>query len=176
LAPFSSIQSVGVHVLPEWLSLTFSHSADSILYTVTKDSVLRIFLPVLDSPQLLQLHASLDLFSSLPFSIASDYESACSSVFWMDREVLGNTFNHTLKTCSEEEDGRRRRITEIKEEGWDMFLRILADGSIVVTAVAVSNYRSSYMVISTMHLEYRPQASNTAQAIYHPATTTLVAS
>jgi hypothetical protein len=140
-----------------------SYSAESILYTVTKDSVLRIFLPVLDSPQLLQLHASLDLFSSLPFSIASDYhESSCSSIFWMDREVLGNALNHASKMRSDEEDARSRRIAEIQEEGWDLFLRVLGDGSIVVTAVAVSIYLFRCMVVSTKHLEYRPQASNTA--------------
>ena len=153
------------------------HSADSILYTVTKDSVLRIFLPVLDSPQLLQLHASLDLFSSLPFSIASDYlESSCSSVFWIDREVLADTLNHSLKTLSAEEDGRSKRLAEIKEEGWDMFLRILGDGSLVVTAIAVSTYVFSSMIVSTKPPEYRPQASNTSQAIHHPAATSLLAS
>jgi len=151
-------------------------SADSILYTVTKDSVLRIFLPVLDSPQLLQLHASLDLFSSLPFSTASDYLESCSSVFWMDREVLANTLNHSLKTLSAEEDGRSKRLAEIKEEGWDMFLRILGDGSLVVTAIAVSTYLFSSMVVSTKPPEYRPQASNTSQAIHHPAATSLLAS
>ena len=36
-----------------------------------------------------------------------------------------------------EEDTRRRRIREITEEGWDIFLRVLGDGSLVVQAVAV---------------------------------------
>ncbi|KAF8222144.1 WD repeat-containing protein [Tricholoma matsutake] len=120
-----------------WRHSQASSRADSILYTVTKDSVLRIFLPVLDAPQLLQLHASLDLFSSLPFPIASGHlESSYSAVFWMDREVLGNTLNYILSTRSKDQDAQSRRIAEIKQEGWDLFLRVLGDGSIVVTAVA----------------------------------------
>jgi hypothetical protein len=126
------------------------HSADSILYTVTQDSVLRIFLPVLDSPHLLQLHASLDLFSSLPFSVASNHpESPSSSVFWMDKGVLGNALKHTLNSRPKEEDARSRRIAEIQEEEWDLFLRVLADGSIIVTAVAVSNHLPSCTIVST---------------------------
>ncbi len=38
---------------------------------------------------------------------------------------------------SAEEDGRRRRIREITDEGWDVFLRVLGDGSLVVQAIAV---------------------------------------
>lgn len=107
--------------------------------------MLRIFLPVLDAPQLLQLHASLDLFSSLPFPIASGHlESSYSAVFWMDREVLGNTLNYILSTRSKDQDAQSRRIAEIKQEGWDLFLRVLGDGSIVVTAVAVSTLLSLY--------------------------------
>jgi len=60
----------------------------------------------------------------------------------MDREVLGNAFSHILNPHSEEEDARSRRIAEINKEGWDLFLRILGDGSITVTAVAVSTYLS----------------------------------
>lgn len=120
-------------------SLIIPCSNDLILYTVTNDSTLRIFLPVLDSPQHLQLHASLDLFSSLPFSIASNYsDSKSSSIFWLDREIIGNVLSHISKERPDQDDARSRRIKEIKDEGWDLFLRVLGDGSIVVTAVAVS--------------------------------------
>ena len=106
---------------------------------------------------------------------SDDLEPSCSSVFWMDREVLTNTLNHTLNTLSVEQDGQSKRLTDIKEGGWDMFLRILRDGSVVVTAVAVCAYLSSPMVVSTKPPEYRPQASNTSQAIHHPATTSVLA-
>lgn len=51
---------------------------------------------------------------------------------------MGNALNCILKQQPDTDDVRRRRVKEIKDEGWDLFLRVLADGSLVVTAVAVS--------------------------------------
>ncbi|KAJ7654974.1 RAVE protein 1 C terminal-domain-containing protein [Mycena polygramma] len=117
------------HPLPitniSWRNSQASSRDDLILYTITSDSTLRIFLPVLDSPQYLQLHASLDLSSSIPFTIASKL-STNSNVFWLDREINETDSDHA----------RSRRLQEIKDEGWDLFLRVLEDGSAVVTAVA----------------------------------------
>ncbi|KAL4242218.1 hypothetical protein ABKN59_001911 [Abortiporus biennis] len=108
---------------------------DSILYTVTMDATLRIFLPVIDAPQHVQLHASLDIYSALPFSVAS--QATESSVFWLDREVISNVLTAALKRPIDSgEESRRRRIQEIQDEGWDLFLRVLSDGSLVVQAVA----------------------------------------
>ncbi|KAJ6604501.1 RAVE protein 1 C terminal-domain-containing protein [Mycena vulgaris] len=118
-----------------WRNSQASSRDDLILYTITSDSTLRIFLPVLDSPQYLQLHASLDLFSSIPFSISSKL-STHSAVFWLDREIIGDSIFATLKRETESELARTRRLQEIKDEGWDLFLRVLEDGSAVVTAVA----------------------------------------
>lgn len=97
---------------------------------------MRIFLPVLDAPQYLQLHSALDTFSSLPFSVAS--RETNSSIFRLDREVMNAALKSVLaQSQSAEEDGRRRRIREITDEGWDVFLRVLGDGSLVVQAIAV---------------------------------------
>ncbi|KAG5715648.1 Regulator of V-ATPase in vacuolar membrane protein 1 [Termitomyces sp. T112] len=110
---------------------------DLILYTVTDDATIRIFLPVLDSPQQLQLHASLDIFSSLPFSAASHHlNQTASTAFWLDREVVENALNETLKKWPDQDNARLRRIKDIKDERWDLFLRVLGDGSVVVSAVA----------------------------------------
>ncbi|KAF5323620.1 hypothetical protein D9611_005764 [Ephemerocybe angulata] len=109
---------------------------DLILYSITSDSVLRIFIPIIDSPEYLQLHASLDLFSSLPFSVALKHANSHSSIFWLDRQTVGTVLDHILNQSSEEDESKKRRIQEIKDEGWDLFLRVLGDGSIVVTAVA----------------------------------------
>lgn len=119
-----------------WRRPLASSRDDLILYTITSDAVLRIFLPVLDAPEYLQLHASLDLYSSLPYSVAADQSSSASTVFWLDRLVVGKVIDHILKHQLQQDDGRKRRIREIQEEGWDLFLRVLADGSIVVTALA----------------------------------------
>jgi hypothetical protein len=35
------------------------------------------------------------------------------------------------------DESQRRRLTELYEEGWDLFARILDDGSIVIQALAV---------------------------------------
>lgn len=109
---------------------------DLILYTITSDSTLRIFLPVLDAPQQLQLHAALDIFSALPFSVASQVSS--SKVFWLGREVMSSALTIVLKhAITDSEDGGYRRIREVTEENWDLFLRVLSDGSLVLQAVAV---------------------------------------
>lgn len=53
---------------------------------------------------------------------------------------MSDTFTSILQgTREEQEDGRSRRVREILEEGWDLFLRVFADGSFVVQAVAVSS-------------------------------------
>ncbi|KAF8213200.1 WD repeat-containing protein [Mycena galopus ATCC 62051] len=119
-----------------WRHSQASSRDDLILYTITSDSTLRIFLSVLDSPQYLQLHASLDLFSSIPFSISSSLSTTDSSVFWLDREIVSDCISNTLKDETDSEHARFRRLQEIKEEGWDLFLRVIQDGSAVVTAVA----------------------------------------
>ncbi|KAF8641123.1 hypothetical protein AX17_000765 [Amanita inopinata Kibby_2008] len=124
------------------VSLSWRHSQassrdDLILYTVSLDSTLRIFMPVLDLPYHLQLHASLDPFSCLPFSLASKYANPSDSmIFWLDREIVGQALKSTLDKLPHKEDARSRRIRDILDEGWDLFFRILSDGSIVVTAIA----------------------------------------
>lgn len=112
---------------------------DLILYTITSDSALRIFLPVLDSPRTLQLHACLDLFSSLPFSSASTYFDT-SNVFWLDRAQVDTVLKHLLKAYTGVDDAQIRLIKDIVEEKWDLFLRVLTDGSVILSAVAVSSF------------------------------------
>ncbi|KAJ8520116.1 hypothetical protein ONZ45_g3052 [Pleurotus djamor] len=119
-----------------WRRSPVSSRDDLILYTVTSDSVLRIFFPVLDAPHFLQLHASIDLYSSIPFSVASQYRHP-SRIFWLDREILNSSLNNILKDLhNHEESSGYRRLCDIRDEGWDMFLRVLEDGSIIVSAVA----------------------------------------
>ncbi len=114
-------------------------SDDLTLYTITSDATLRIFLPVLDAPQYVQLHASLDIFSSLPFSIASQVTT--SRVFFLDRGVMSDALSAALATMStSDEDARSRRLRDMKSESWDLFLRVLGDGSLIVQAVAVRQY------------------------------------
>ena len=62
-----------------------------------------------------------------------------SMVFWLDREVVGTVLDHILAQSSEEDDTPTRRIREMRDERWDLFLRVLQDGSVIITAVAVSS-------------------------------------
>ena len=113
---------------------------DTILYTVTADSTVRIFMPVLDSPDHLQLHASLDLQS---FGVSRGLESA-PRICWLDRDAvaaaLNKDFERTLDGTpeeAEEEEARRSRLKHIVDEGWDLFALVSSDGTVVVRAVTV---------------------------------------
>ncbi|KAG6836376.1 hypothetical protein H0H93_008676 [Arthromyces matolae] len=119
-----------------WRQTQAASRDDLILYTVTDDSTFRIFLPVLDSPQHLQLHASLDIFSSLPFSIASHQSRLASSVFWLDGPNVERALKETLKKWSNQDDTRLARIKDIIEDRYDLFLQVLGDGSVVLGAIA----------------------------------------
>ncbi|KAK7468733.1 regulator of (H+)-ATPase in vacuolar membrane [Stygiomarasmius scandens] len=116
-----------------WRIALSSNRDDLILYTITADSVVRIFFPVLDSPQHLQLHASIDLLSSISYPVSEQKES---TVFWMDREVVDQSLQKLLSRKVVEDDASYRRLQDIKEEGWDLFLRVVDDGTIIVSAVA----------------------------------------
>ena len=108
------------------------------MYTVTSDATLRIFFPVLDVPDYLQLHASLDIYSSLPLSLVEQVGDTTASVFWLDRKAVDMVVTRILENPLLIDDAYITRIKEIKKENWDLFLRVLADGSVVVSAVAVS--------------------------------------
>lgn len=110
-----------------------------VLYTVTSDATLRIFTPVLDSPQHMQLHATLDLSSSTPSKPPprpTDY--TVSSVFYLDREIVNRALTSVLSDTSDKDDAKIRRVQDIRDAGWDMFMQALPDGSLSIRAVAAS--------------------------------------
>ncbi|THV05992.1 hypothetical protein K435DRAFT_834441 [Dendrothele bispora CBS 962.96] len=116
-----------------WRIALTSNRDDLILYSITADSVVRIFFPVLDSPQHLQLHASIDLLSSVSYPVSEQKES---TVFWMDREVVNQSLQKLLSQKVSEDDASTRRLLDIQKEGWDLFLRVVSDGTIVVSAIS----------------------------------------
>ena len=120
-------------------------SDDLILYTITTDSTLRVFLPVLDSPQRLQLHGSIDLSSSISHSIiSSQRQYQTSQIFHLDRSALDQYLQKSISPEKlEQEDASARRLRDIKDEEWDLFLRVLGDGNVILTALTVS---SRYLV------------------------------
>jgi hypothetical protein len=114
------------------------------LFTVTSDSTLRIYIPVIDSPQRLQLHASLDLFSCLPYPIIvsllprGQERSLASNILWLDHQVTHSVIKKLLEGSADQEASEFQRLQQLREGDWDLFLRVLPDGSMVLTSVAVS--------------------------------------
>jgi len=95
---------------------------------------------VIDAPHRLQLHASLDLFSSIPFLITANLGSnpSMSTVVWLDKEVVRRTIKAILASTAEDMSPQVERLREVSEGDWDLFVRALEDGSILVSAVVVS--------------------------------------
>jgi hypothetical protein len=74
-------------------------------------------------------------------------DSRISSIFWLDRKTVEQVFTNILRDAAQVDEACNRRITEIKDDGWDLFLRVLEDGSIVITAVAVCSHFSPLMAL-----------------------------
>lgn len=127
-----------------------SFREEACLYTLTTDSVLRVFKPVIDAPNRLQLHASLDRWSFIPdyLQLTEDEDSDQESfqpqpIFSLDRDVLCKTlplshYDEDDAFMSEVDQGRMRKLKELAEEDWELFGYILKDGSLVVRALAVN--------------------------------------
>ncbi|KAI0271408.1 WD repeat-containing protein [Gloeopeniophorella convolvens] len=125
-----------------WRSAQASSRDDLILYTVTSDATLRIFIPVLDSPQHLQLHANIDLYSSIPLRPSQKgTQDLVASVFPLDRETFGSVLAVIIANSTDADDVKVRRIKDIKDGGWDMFMQVLPDGTLTVRAVANVDHR-----------------------------------
>lgn len=135
-------------------------SSDIILYTVTEDSTVRIFMPVLDSPDYLQLHASLDLHSfGVPRSIG-----VVSKICWLDRdavtEALNRDFERPLEGPAEqveEEDARRSRLKCIVDEAWDLFAVVTQEGSVIARAITNIDRRPPTLLHQFATLHSPPQ-------------------
>ncbi|KAG8219687.1 RAVE protein 1 C terminal-domain-containing protein [Butyriboletus roseoflavus] len=119
-----------------WRYSPMSRSGDPTLFTITSDSVLRIFLPVVDSPQRLQLHLAVDILpSAVVPSVSQPMPRPKSEIIWLDREVIGPAVKAVLK-ASEIESVETSRLRDVDEKDWDLFLRVLVDGSLLLSAVA----------------------------------------
>src|ERR1700691_471621 len=87
----------------------------------------------------MQLHATLDLSSSTaskPPPRSADHP--VSSVFYLNREIVTRVLTSVLSDTSDKDDAKIRRVQDIKDAGWDMFMQALPDGSLSIRAVAAS--------------------------------------
>lgn len=129
-----------------------------MLYTVTTDGTVRIFLPVLDQPNYLQLHGALDAYASLPLSFnpSSSRDSMLPTGFIFDREVMFAAFTRILSGCDKDsDDSGVHRLREIQDEGWDIFFHVHEDRSLVIGGVAV---RTSFLPPEVLRLNRHPSS------------------
>lgn len=98
-------------------------------------------MPVLDAPCLLQLHATIDKFSFLSDSTAASADG--SHIFWLDREAVRRSLENTAageRVDAEVAQRRKPLVDQLLADGWDLFARVLPDGSMVVRALAVGTF------------------------------------
>ena len=146
--------------------LSPSASDGPVLYTVTCDATLRIFIPVLDSPQYMQLHATLDLSLSVPSLLPSrKIGNVSSNVFYLGSEVFRGVLKTLLTDASNANDAKLRRFQDICNGEWDMFMQIFSDGALTIRAVAASPLPVVSRFESHFSLEYRSSTSDSPRAI-----------
>lgn len=76
-----------------------------------------------------------------------------SEIIWLDREVVGPAIK-TMLNASETNNNEMSKLRDIADEDWDLFLRVLADGSLLLSAVAVSVPCAYELCISNQIPEY----------------------
>lgn len=89
-----------------------------------------------------------------------------SQIIWLDRQVIGPAIKAAMK-ASEIMRSEMSRLRDVEDEGWDLFLQVLADGSLLLNAVAVSIPCEHEMCTSDHIPEYRSEATNSIEAIHH---------
>ncbi|KDQ14428.1 hypothetical protein BOTBODRAFT_159267, partial [Botryobasidium botryosum FD-172 SS1] len=163
-----------------WRASSSKNPEDVVLFTITSDYTLRIFFPVVDSPHALQLHASLDRFSFLPPSPQNpEALQTGSTIFPLDREVM-STFlacaSEGSPPTNETDEGRQNRINEIQKEGWDLFARVLSDGSVVIRAIANIDRRPPTLLKPFTILQSPPKLLPSPPTLLLPALSTSIPS
>lgn len=58
-------------------------------------------------------------------------------IFCPDRRVIQRAVSHELAKL-DKEDSQSKRLKEIEDGAWDLFVRILTDRTMVIRAIAVS--------------------------------------
>ncbi|KAG9100994.1 regulator of (H+)-ATPase in vacuolar membrane [Ceratobasidium sp. 370] len=156
-----------------WRGSTTPHGSDVVLYTITVDSTVRIFMPVLDSPDHLQLHASIDLYAfGVPRNVGIS-----SRICWLDRDAVAAALNKNFEKVlegtpedQEEESAQRNRLKAIVDEGWDLFAVVTGDGTVIVRAVTNIDRRPPTLLhqFATLHSPPQTVLHNTRQlSFYH---------
>ncbi|KAG8984923.1 regulator of (H+)-ATPase in vacuolar membrane, partial [Tulasnella sp. 427] len=137
---------------------------DLTLYTVTEQDggTVRVYVPVLDVPNILQLHAVVDRYGFLP---ESSSQADGSRVFWLDQVTVKHVLGAALKECENTKAGnndiaerRQPLLQQMLDESWDLFARVLPDGSLVLRALANIDRRPPTMLKQFSVLHTPPQS------------------
>ncbi len=117
----------------------------------------------------MQLHATLDLSPSVPSSPPSrNIGNDSPNIFSLGREVLRGALTTVLADCPNANDTKLRRLHEICDGGWDLFMQLYPDGSLTIRAVAVSTLPVICQCESHRTPECRSATSDSPQAV-HPS-------
>ncbi|QRW12028.1 WD repeat-containing protein [Ceratobasidium sp. AG-Ba] len=136
---------------------------------------------VLDSPDHLKLHTSVDFHSfGVPRSVGIS-----SRICWMDRDAviaaLNKNFERPLEGSldqQDEEKARRDRLRTIVNEGWDLFAIVSGDGTVVVRAVTNIDRRPPTLLhqFATLHSPPHTLPSSTKHLSFHYEPSSSIAS
>jgi hypothetical protein len=117
----------------------------------------------------MQLHATLDLSRSVPSLPPSRRAGNHSpNVFSLGREVLRGALTTVLTDLSDTDDPKLRRLQEICDGGWDLFMQVFPDGSLTIRAIAASTLPVilPFAIVSHRPSECRSAASNSPEAAH----------
>lgn len=123
-----------------------SDSDNSIMYTHTisgYSGVMRIFMPIIDSPEILQLSGTL----SVPFD-PSQSGVPSSTVLWIEPPLAKDSL---LTIVNGRDTAAATVARDLLDSACDLFLRICADGSAIIIAVLVRLYNVLNNEYSSWH-------------------------
>ena len=165
-----------------WRRSTATNS-DPFLYTITTNSVLRIYSPVLDDPSWFQLLLTLDSksFAPPPVRLSGKGKAfvppAMQGQIWpLDAEIIRAEAILELETLGNQASGAAAQIRKILEslaaEECDVFVWLGDDGSVALRSVIVSIAPMSprMPLIASLHRTWianRPHFSNPSLFLAH---------
>jgi hypothetical protein len=115
----------------------------------------------------MQLHATLDISSPMPSQpLSRQAEKPVSNVFYLNRDMFSNVLTAVLADMPDTDEAKIRRVQDIREEGWDMFMQVLPDGSLSIRALAVGTSPIISRPEPHLSLEYRSATPNPPETIH----------
>ncbi|KAF8320625.1 RAVE protein 1 C terminal-domain-containing protein [Cantharellus anzutake] len=163
----------------QWREPRGRYSEERCLYTFTSDSVLRVFAPVIDVPNRLQLQAALDRWCFTDddgYGYGDTEEQSLSQsgtrdvpfIFPLDRDVLCRVLPPmgAEPMVAEEEKGGLRKLKELAEDDWELFGFVSLDGTLTVKALINLDKRPPTLLQNFTMLKIRDRALDPSQQLF----------